>query len=152
GSPFGPNGDPNNITNTYDSSNGKFPAYFMDRNVPVFEGELVGTFANNGVIVGQPFPIGGSSTTLTIPAGANQLLLGINDNYFSDNSGGLSVSVSDGSTGPVTYNDVNDFSSHLNPSGSWSYGWEAALGGAFTAYSLENSSTIAGIDAWQGPE
>jgi hypothetical protein len=25
---YGPNGDPSNITNTYDSSNGKFPGYY----------------------------------------------------------------------------------------------------------------------------
>lgn len=75
-------------------SNGGFPGYYMNPGVPNYSCELVGTFANNGVIVGQPFAIGNGPATFTVPAGANQLQLGINDNYNSDNTGSLTVSVS----------------------------------------------------------
>lgn len=90
------NGLAGNITNgcVMNSSNGCFPAYYMNPAVLVYAVELVGTFANNGVIVGQPFAIGNGPATLTIPAGANQLQLGINDNFYGDNAGALTVSVS----------------------------------------------------------
>ncbi|HZU27402.1 MAG TPA: PxKF domain-containing protein [Bryobacteraceae bacterium] len=93
---FDANGQVGNITNgcVMNSFNGCFPAYYMNPAVPVYSVELVGTFANNGVIVGQPFAIGNGPATLTIPAGANQLQLGINDNSYSDNAGALTVSVS----------------------------------------------------------
>jgi hypothetical protein len=90
------NGQVGNVTNTYDtnSPDGRFPAYYMNPLVDVNSVALVGTFANNGVIVGTPFLIGNGPTTLTIPASANQLLLGINDRYFSDNEGAFNVTVS----------------------------------------------------------
>lgn len=65
----------------------------MNSGPNVYSMELVGTFANNGVIVGRPFPIGNGPTALTVPAGANQLLLGINDNRYGDNSGSFTVVV-----------------------------------------------------------
>ena len=57
--------------------------------------ELMGTFAFNGVIVGTPFAIGDASLSLVAPATANELLLGINDNVYGDNSGSLTVSVTE---------------------------------------------------------
>jgi hypothetical protein len=66
----------------------------MNYAMPVHAGELIGTFANNGVIVGQPFAIGDGPATLTIPTGANELRLGIDDNYFGDNTGAFTISVS----------------------------------------------------------
>jgi hypothetical protein len=68
--------DPTNTTviPTY----GDYPSFFMKpSSYPVYASELVGTFANNGVIVGTPFPIGDGPKNFVIPAGANQLLLGI---------------------------------------------------------------------------
>ena len=59
---------------------------------PVYARGLVGTFANNGVIVGTPFPIGDGPATFIIPAGANQLLLGVDDNYYVDNVGSWQIS------------------------------------------------------------
>lgn len=57
--------------------------------------ELVGTFANSGgAIIGTPFALGDGPTTLTIPSGATELLLGVNDDKFFDNSGSFEVSVS----------------------------------------------------------
>ena len=69
------------------------PSYYMSP-YPIYLVELVGTFANNGVIVGQPFTLGDSPATFVIPAGANQLLLGVNDGYYSDNGGSWILSVS----------------------------------------------------------
>ena len=74
---------------------GSYPSYFMNASsYPVYASELVGTFANNGVIVGTPFPVGDGPTSFIIPAGANQLLLGVDDNDYSDNTGSWTVSVS----------------------------------------------------------
>src|SRR5271154_4323912 len=48
---------------------GDYPSYFMSAgSYPVYGGELVGTFAINGVIVGKPFPIGDGPPLLTLPA------------------------------------------------------------------------------------
>jgi DNA-binding winged helix-turn-helix (wHTH) protein len=88
------NGDPDNLINAGNGDNGKFPGFYMNRGLPVYGQELVGAFANNGVIVGQPFAIGDGPATLTVPAGANQLQLGINDNLYSDNAGVFTVRVS----------------------------------------------------------
>jgi hypothetical protein len=87
-------GDTTNITNNSCCSNGKFPGFYVNPGVPAYGGDLIGTFTNNGVIVGQPFPIGDGPATLTVPAGATQLQLGINDNKFSDNQGSYTVIVS----------------------------------------------------------
>jgi len=84
------NGESGNVTN---NSYG-FPAYYMNPAITVHSMALVATFANDGVIVGTPFLLGNGPTTVTAPAGANQLLLGINDAGYGDNSGALTVSVS----------------------------------------------------------
>lgn len=94
------NGDLSNITNGKDGSNGRFPGFYINPSTPAYGGELVGTFSNNGVIVGQPFPIGNGPTTLTVPPGANQLQLGTNDNLFADNTGYYTVMVSPPVTTP----------------------------------------------------
>ena len=85
------------VTNTYEGVHGKFPAFYMIPSVPVYTIELVGAFANNGVIVGTPFAIGDGPTTVIVPAGANQLLLGANDNSYSDNAGSFTVTVTSAS-------------------------------------------------------
>jgi uncharacterized protein (TIGR03437 family) len=74
---------------------GSYPSYFMNASsYPVYASELVGTFANNGAIVGTPFPIGDGPASFIIPAGANQLLLGVDDNDYADNTGSWTLSVS----------------------------------------------------------
>jgi hypothetical protein len=88
------NGQVGNVTNGLNDFYGRFPAFFMNPLLDVNSVALVGTFANDGVIVGVPFFVGNGPTTLTIPVGANQLLLGINDARFSDNEGELKVRVS----------------------------------------------------------
>ncbi len=56
--------------------------------------ELVGTFADaSGDIVGTPFAIGDGPLTQFAPAGASYLLLGVNDDQYSDNIGSYNVSV-----------------------------------------------------------
>lgn len=58
--------------------------------------ELLGTFAYDGVIVGNPFFIGNGPTTVVIPDGANELLMGVNDGWYVDNGGSVTVDI----TGP----------------------------------------------------
>ena len=87
------NGQVGNVTNGLNDFFGRFPAFFMNPLIDVNSVALVGTFAHDGVIVGVPFFIGNGPTTLTIPLGANQLLLGINDARFSDNLGEFKIRV-----------------------------------------------------------
>ena len=118
--------DPTNATiiPTY----GDYPSYFMSASsYPVYGGELVGTFAVNGVIVGKPFPIGDGPTLLTIPAGANQLLLGVNDNYYADNQGSWQITVSSAavsgqSTILTVVADQGPWLQSLNPAFNYGYG------------------------------
>ena len=51
----------------------------------------------------------------------------------------------------ATYDAAADFSITSNPNGSWSYGWEASLGGAFTP-NADERSVYQGLDSWGGPE
>jgi hypothetical protein len=72
---------------------GGMPSRYMSP-YPIYLVELVGTFATaTGVIVGRPFAIGDGPLALTVPAGATQLLLGVNDCVFSDNGGAFNVSI-----------------------------------------------------------
>ncbi|HLM98541.1 MAG TPA: hypothetical protein VK335_04630 [Bryobacteraceae bacterium] len=90
------NGNPKFTTNNITIPPcGKYPSYYMNPSTyPINAAELVGTFANNGVIVGIPFALGNGPTTLIIPSGANQLLLGVDDNCYYDNVGSWNLSVS----------------------------------------------------------
>lgn len=54
----------------------------------VFAGALIARVGN-----GQPFPIGGPTSTVAMPA-AGQLFLGINDDDVNDNQGGFRVNLS----------------------------------------------------------
>jgi hypothetical protein len=76
------------------SSGKNFPGFFTATPANVYLGELVGTFADStGAIVGTPFAIGDGPLTFNDPTGATQLLLGINDDIYRDNIGGLRISV-----------------------------------------------------------
>jgi uncharacterized repeat protein (TIGR03803 family) len=77
------------------------PSYYITGTV--YLEELVGTFAYNGVIVGSPFAIGNGPKTVTIPTGANQLLLGVSDGWYNDNGGSVEVGI----TGLCTNNCTN---------------------------------------------
>ncbi len=71
------------------------PAQYTASPLSTYVGELIGTFANpTGAILGTPFAIASSSSlNLTIPNGASQLLLGINDDVFADNSGSIIATI-----------------------------------------------------------
>ncbi|MGD0436667.1 MAG: hypothetical protein ABSB86_09380 [Bryobacteraceae bacterium] len=135
------NGDSADPTNTtVIAGYGSYPSYFMNpSSYPVYASELVGAFANNGVIVGTPFPIGDGPVNLTIPAGASQLLLGVDDNDYSDNVGSWNISVSSAApviTGPSTTVTVNStqgpWQQTLNP--NFNYGSDD------TSYFMDPSS------------
>ena len=55
---------------------------------------LIGTFTDSsGVIVGTPFAPGDGPFAVAVPGGATFLSLGVNDDIFSDNSGGWDIKV-----------------------------------------------------------
>jgi hypothetical protein len=81
--------------NDYPGSSGQpFPSLHMDQSeYPVYLNALVGAFADDsGQLVGVPFGVG-YGRTVTVPSGAARLQLGINDDIFADNTGGLQVQV-----------------------------------------------------------
>jgi hypothetical protein len=88
--------------NAPDAGFGVAPSYYVDPSqYPVYYGELIGTFADSGGdIVGMPFAVG-DSATVTAPAGATELLLGVNDNLYTDNSGSWQINVSQTSAVPL---------------------------------------------------
>lgn len=47
-----------------------------------------------------------------------------------------------------TYDCVKDFSIASNPTGVWSYGWTPTLGGAFTLYTVTDTTSVPGMSAW----
>ncbi len=95
-------GDTNAVTNNNPDylGVGPLPSFYMPvADYPIYLSELVGTFADSsGDIVGLPFPVG-LSATATVPSGASQLQLGVNDGLYSDNIGSFDVQIS-GSTVP----------------------------------------------------
>src|SRR5579871_2063174 len=48
----------------------------------------------------------------------------------------------------TTWSAVPDFTVAANPNGAWSYGWEGFLGGPFHAYTVADTTSVPGIDAW----
>ncbi|HUO31902.1 MAG TPA: hypothetical protein VMU80_21960 [Bryobacteraceae bacterium] len=90
-------GDTQYIVNNSPGTSGKvMPSYYMDpATYPIYLGELVGVFADSsGDIVGTPFAIG-NSLSFAIPSGTTQLLLGVNDDIYSDNQGSYTISISE---------------------------------------------------------
>jgi hypothetical protein len=97
--PYGPDGY---VNNPWGPNNGRdytdgihYPSrYVPSSEYPVYLMALLGTFADpNGKVVGAPFKIGSQSLRLTVPAGAARLLLGVEDDRYSDNSGSFTVQV-----------------------------------------------------------
>jgi hypothetical protein len=43
---------------------------------------------------------------------------------------------------------VADFTIASNPNGAWSYGWEGFLGAPFSIYTVTDTTSVPGIDAW----
>ncbi len=86
-------GDTSYPTNDYKNVAGRFPSYYMTP-YPIYLCELVATFTKkNGEIIGQPFAIADGPASFVVPADARVLLLGVNDNKFSDNAGSWVISI-----------------------------------------------------------
>ena len=88
------NGYSSPLDNILAGSYGPAPSYYMNpATYPIYNTELVGTFANSGgQIVGTPFGIG-NLKTVTVPSGATRLQLGVNDNLYPDNSGSWNIQI-----------------------------------------------------------
>jgi hypothetical protein len=72
------------------------PCYYIpSAQGPFYLETLLGVFAVDGVIVGTPFKVGNGPLDVSIPTGANQLLLGFNDGWYNDNGAGLNVRVTE---------------------------------------------------------
>ena len=88
-------GNCNGELNAIRTSHSKFPSFYIsDINLitPFKSMNIVGSFANNtGTLIGSPFVIDFLGLNLTVPSGATQILLGFNDIYFLDNTGGLEL-------------------------------------------------------------
>jgi len=83
------------------SSGTVFPCVYTNLSLNTWLNELMGTFADSsGVIVGSPFTIGNGPFSIAVPTGATQLLLGVSDDIYADNTGALVVSVSGPSSVP----------------------------------------------------
>lgn len=69
------------------------PSHFIEptnTGPDIYLGALIATFAdNNGVIVGTPFAPGSSDSSIAVPSGATELLLGVNNDVFEQ--GGVLV-------------------------------------------------------------
>ena len=77
------------------------PAQFASNKQTAHLQALIGAFADGaGKVVGNPFVVGNLGT-FAAPAGATELLLGMNDNHYADNLGALTVSVSTISAVPL---------------------------------------------------
>ena len=85
--------DANGVPN-WDASGPGAPGFYLPLNQKPAQLEvLMGAFASNGVIVGNPFKIGNGPITSTIPVGSNQLLLGFNDGWYNDNGGAVNIKI-----------------------------------------------------------
>lgn len=85
-------------SNNLGSSGQPFPSFYMDpASYPIYLNTMVATFTDlAGNIVGTPFAVFDGPLSVVVPVGAAQLQLGVNDDFFSDNTGSLLVQV----TGP----------------------------------------------------
>jgi hypothetical protein len=79
------------------SSGQPFPSFSIDptnTGPDIWLAALIGTFTDSsGVIVGTPFAPGDGPFVVAVPTGATFLSLGVNDDIFSDNSGGWDIDV-----------------------------------------------------------
>jgi len=91
------NGYEQYITNDLKYSDGvnRFPsAYINPDDYPIYLMALLGTFTDSsGIIIDNPFFIGTNPLELTVPVGATQLQLGVNDCHYSSNEGYFLVNV-----------------------------------------------------------
>jgi PEP-CTERM motif len=85
------------------SSGQPFPSFFIDptnSGPPIYLMALIGAFTDSsGVVIGTPFATGDGPFMISVPGGATELSLGVNDDIFSDNSGSLQINVAGISSG-----------------------------------------------------
>ena len=67
------------------------------------EGQIVGAFTNQGVIVGSPFVLSTQGASFNIPTGADSIQFGFNDDGYWDNKGYVNFNMSIG----AGINDAN---------------------------------------------
>lgn len=80
-------------TGVLGTSGTPFPSQYVPASFgTVYLGTLIGAFAQDGVVVGNPFAIG-DGIDVTSPGGVDEILLGYNDDIFNDNRGALAVSI-----------------------------------------------------------
>ncbi|HEX7946054.1 MAG TPA: PEPxxWA-CTERM sorting domain-containing protein, partial [Phenylobacterium sp.] len=101
-----PDGDPMTPNLTGIGSQSPLPSFYIDPlNVgpPIWLNALLGAFVDSsGKVIGTAFATGNDAYNVLAPTGAVALLLGVNDDLFSDNNGALRVSVTGSSvTGGV---------------------------------------------------
>lgn len=90
----GPDGQSGVLTgDTLGSSGTYFPSHYVSPNGTIQLAMLMGAFTDSFGVVVQAVAIGAGPITLTVPAGATLLQLGINDDHFSDNLGSFSATV-----------------------------------------------------------
>jgi hypothetical protein len=84
-----------------------FNFFRRDNRISIAPGSLMGAFTNSGgVIINNPFfvPVSqalGLTATIPVPPGATQVSWGVNDTYWSDNSGSWNITVNGT---PITVN------------------------------------------------
>jgi hypothetical protein len=74
---------------------------------PIATGGLMGAFTDSDGNVVEPVAIG-TGATLTVPSGATQLQLGINDNVYQDNTGGFTATVAIAGSIPISSSLLNE--------------------------------------------
>jgi hypothetical protein len=74
---------------------------------PIATGGLMGAFTDSGGVVVEPVAIG-NGATLTVPSGATQLQLGINDNAYIYNTGGFTATVAIAGSIPISSSLMNE--------------------------------------------
>ena len=98
---------------------------------------LVGAFTDGSGVIKEALCIGNGPITFQVPSGATQLILGVNDDKFADNTGSwsINVAVNGGTTTPVTVNGtMMPWSITTNP--TWTYGINDGTTGVVAATGL----------------
>ncbi len=95
GGSFDPNGQADFVCDDHLGGSGRpFPSMFINHAFyPIVLNELVAVFTDaKGKIVKSPFPVG-TDMTVTVPAGAEHIQFGLNDDIYADNSGEIDVTI-----------------------------------------------------------
>ncbi len=107
-------------------------------------GGLVGAFTDgSGVIKGSPLCIGNGPATFTVPSGATQLLLGIDDDKFSDNTGSFTIGVGVNGAAATNYTVLGtSMPWSVTTNASYSYGINDGTAAVVTATGLGTNTNV----------